>query len=337
MLKKILVFIFFIVCLMGPQKIKFHIPFASYLSLDHVFLELKDKSFMTYKNNQLLSFSNQKITSVPVENYVDFSPNGYAVLYDKMGNDINLYEKENLIHTWKNQYKYPRLHYPFIFFFSSDMSKAEVYSVLENRDKPLCTVVSSEMFTSWASAPNGEYFILGDLSGKAFIYNAHSKKVHTFSSEKSKNNYIKGVHINSSGDFCVLSGLSPELLYMGNARNQKQAIFSIPPTGRTRRLIYNFSQYMVIEKDYGVFIVNKDNKTIKEHNLNFNLYDGKEINYKGENFLVLLMREGNTNRVEIFSENNYQYSLWIHSESIPRIEHRHKKVLIIWENGAIEI
>lgn len=337
MLKKLVFTGFFFFCVLIPTFIRFHIPFASFIPSERIAPILGQKHFLTIKSQEFILFSEEKMNRIPYDEYIDFSEKGYFVTYDKMGNNVSFFDKGKQIEQWKNQFKYPRINYPYLFLFSSDMSKAEVYHIPEGFDKPSAVILAEDMITSWNASRDGEYFITGDLSGKVYIYSHAEKKIKDFQLNKSRINYVKGVTVNSNGEYCALGGLAPELLYIANYNNKKQTIYSIPATGRTNRAIYNFSHYLVIEKDFGVFIVNKENKKIKEHNLNFKLYDAKEINYRGENFLILLMREGLTTRVEIFSENNYQYSLWIEDPSLPKIEHRHKKVLIIWENGAIEI
>jgi len=313
------------------------LPLASFIPAEKIGSKIKHNSFLTLKGNELILIADGQKVKIPVENYLDFNEKGYYVFYDKMGNNLTLYEREKMLGEWKNQFKYPRISYPYLLNFSSDLSRVEVYHITQSLQKPLFTLDSEDVFTSWHSSQGGEYLILGDLSGTAHIYSFQENKIKEFKINKSKINYIKGVNVNSQGEICVLGGIGPELLYITKYGREEQTIYSVPPTGRSKRQIYNFSHYLVIEKEFGVFIVDKHNKKIKEHNLNFKLYDAKEVNYKGENFLVLLMRESLTTRVEIFSENNYQYSLWIEDQSLPIIEKRQKKVLIIWENGAVEI
>lgn len=313
-------------------------PMFNYFSLEKANGYFKNNSYLSLSDIKTLNFFGKKSFVVPIEEFADFSDQGYYVKYDKMGMKISLFYQETLLQEWVKKYNYPRLVYPYLFLFSSDMSKAEVFRVdAKDFKKTVQTLYSKDMFTSWAVSEKGNLFILGDLSGTYFIYDFKNTKLYQKSMEKSRINYIKGVSINEAGGYLVEGSLYPEMLVVGNIHEEKKDFYQFPPTGRSKRLILDFSRFAVIEKESGFFIFDKKRKKISEFRNGGQLYGGKEFFYQNKNYLLLMSFKKSRISADLFIENRFLYSITLEKIGVPVIYSEGSKMFIFWDKGVIRL
>jgi hypothetical protein len=236
MLRKILYILFFIFIFSIPLSLPVHVYFPKFLN--HIQLKKKfpEKSWITLRGKNVTLLPDSQ-TEIPFENFIDFSSRGYYIKYDKMGALLELFFEKRKIFEWANAYQYPRLQYPYLFLFSSDLTKVRIFDISRTLSKPVLTLNTPDMITAWAAEPEKGYLILGDLSGKYYLYEPETGKLETRRAEHGRIPYIKGAGINSRGDFFILSSLYPEILIQGNILQKDTQNYEVPVSSRSRKKI----------------------------------------------------------------------------------------------------
>ena len=195
-------------------------------------LKILKTPFLTVSGKNMV-LSGPRNQSLPFSEFVEPGSKGYFVFYDRMGASIDLYFEGNLIYNYKNRFVYPRIAYPYLFLFSSDLSRAELY-LLSAPDQALATLKTEDSISAWSASEDGRYAILGDLSGSYHIFDRNQNRFESHRLKESRINYIKGVEISSSGEYSILGSLHPEIFLLGHAEKGVQDA-QLPSGGRAER------------------------------------------------------------------------------------------------------
>jgi len=336
-LKKLLFLLIFYLCCFFSFKLYDYPILGKALSQSQV-LEILKTPFSIVSENKVVIFDNHKKEEVPFLDYIDPGTNGYFALYNKMGSLVEVYHQNKLLTSFQNRFVYPHIAYPYLFLFSSDLCKAEIYQ-LSSLKNALGSIHTKDIISAWSSSPKGEYAILGDLSGQYHIFAPSAHNFKTYTLKESRLNYVKGVEISDDGSYSVLGSLHPEVFVLGNVYQGISKIYHLPSTGRKQQKIIHLNSYMLLEKTGGVFIFDKNKKKLYQHQASdyYRFYSGIEFEKNKQSFLALLFKKGNETRVELFLNHLYLYTVFINTPSIPQFYQEENKSFVIFEEGGIEL
>lgn len=190
-----------------------------YLKHDQLPKGLSNQIFTLINSHHIYYLMNRQIYKTDLEYpFIEYDQHGFIANYTEDGSKIKLYHLLNVV-SYNDIHQYPRISYPYILWFEKDQTVVHIAS-LENPQNILATIESNDLISCWKSSPNGQYLILGNLSGDLFIFDGQQKKVsqHSLSGI---NSFIQKIGITDQG-FYYLLGQEPKSLIYGYFNAQKQ-------------------------------------------------------------------------------------------------------------------
>ncbi len=343
-----------------PEKTKITELRMKFIPIDKVTQIIQKRPFITLSQDKVVAFADGSKKEFLFDHFIDFSKNGLYITYDTGGNNVRLSFLDKELAFWENKSTFPRLKYPYLFLFNKDMTTVDIVDADLPHFLPAYTLKADGMITSWDVSHNGKYLIIGDLTGAYYvlksrplllqivksIYKVFNKqiKIKRFDLVKkkfktSRVNYIKGISINDTGKIVGLGCLYPKVIFLEDFKNKDEElhILKAPSLGRKKRKIFQFEKNVIIEKENGFYFYNKEEHLLIPHTNLAQIYDVQKMIINDQYFLVILSKTENSTKVEVFMNYQFMYDIYIKNSYLPQFYQNKDKLMIVWENGALQL
>lgn len=341
MIKKLFNICCLLLFLLIPLSHSFRGVFLKFIPYSKIPFNNLKQTFLTVSKDKIF-FLHKGVEEKNIETFIDFSHNGYYTTYDKMGEKIQLFKLNEKKFEWQNTHNYPRISFPYLFLFSSDLSKINIFDLRQRSGNKIFDFKSEDQISSWKCEKSGKFCILGALDGHFYILKRQKKSKKDFLLKKyilkkSRINYVKGVSIDSKGNFFVQGSLYPEILAYGNYKHDKINYTKTPSTGRRQRKIIQKSSFVFIQTESGVLIYDKENDNITSTFSLMPFLSVESINFNGVQSFFVLYKKGGKNRLDVLIGSKKMYSVYFDSNLLPILHKSKNKLWILWEKGALTL